>query len=451
MKRVSLIIILLFPLLINAQTITTVAGNGINGDSGNGGIAISASINRPYGGVFDSKGNFYFVESNSNRVRKTSPCGIIDAVAGTGVAGFSGDSALAATAELNSPRWVATDTHNNIYIADGDNYRIRKIDTAGIIYTIAGNGVSAYSGDSGQAISASFIQPSGICIDSLGNIYIADDARIRKIDTSGIITTVAGNGTVGFSGDSGLATSAEIHAHGIYIDKSGNLFIADFYRIRVVNAITGVINTIAGTGISPYNGDGIPAISANFNTIGLVWDSIGNIYTADLDNNRVREIDTFGIIHTIAGTGIAGFSGDGGLADTATMYDPSGVAFDPCGNLLVPCKENFRIRKIIFDSSCNNCNPLSVNVANNHITVSIYPNPATTELTITSPNKINNITIANILGQTLQTEITNTEKAEINIAALPSGIYFVKVICTDNISSPLERSGEVSITKIVKQ
>ncbi|MBX2907498.1 MAG: T9SS type A sorting domain-containing protein [Taibaiella sp.] len=277
--------------------------------------------------------------------------GVIRTVAGTGSSGFIGDGGTASSAQLNSPRWVSIDVNDFIYIADAGNNRIRRIDTFGVITTIAGNGTMASTGDGGSALSASLMQPTGVCLDSSGNVYEVENTRVRKIEaSSGIITTIVGNGSSGFSGDGGIASLAQIQAGTVYVNReSGDIYITDFNRVRKINATTNIISTIAGTGAGTYSGDEIPAISANISPVALAWDDTGNIYVAELGNDRVRKIDTAGIIHTIAGTGVAGFSGDGGLATAAQLFDPSGIAFDLCGNLYIAEKENYRIRKVTFN------------------------------------------------------------------------------------------------------
>jgi len=446
--KTLLCLLLFIPFFVSAQIITTIAGTGIAGDSGNGGPAISAQLNIPYGGTFDIKGNYYFVEASFNWVRKISRSGIITAFAGTGVAGFSGDSGLANIAQISSPQWVATDNIGNVYIVDVGNHRIRKVDTFGRIYTIAGNGGSVFAGDGGYATAASLYAPGGVCIDRSGNIFICDATRIRKVNTSGIITTIVGTGVVGYSGDGGTADTAKIHAGRIYVDTLGNLFIGDYYRIRKVDVGTNIIHTIAGTGSGLYNGDGIPATSANINEVALAWDKSGYLYIADLGNNRVRKIDASGIIHTIAGNGNSIYSGDNGPADSAGIWDPSGVAFDTCGNLYITSKENFNIRKVTFDTSCgksigDTTNVVNIATANNGI--EIYPNPASSSLQITvNSGQLSmgcNYLILDIMGRKLLEGEITLPRQQIDISRLVDGIYFIEV----------NMDGEKVIKKFVKE
>ncbi len=253
MKRVISIIVITFCINANAQIITTVAGNGIGSYSGDGGQATAANLNTPSGVAFDAAGNLYIADVNNNRIRKVTTAGAISTVAGNGTGGYSGDGGQATNAELNNPRGVACDATGNLYIADFENNRIRKVTTVGVISTVAGNGTGGYSGDGGQATVAELNQPIGVTLDTAGNLYIADtyNNRIRIVTTAGVISTVAGNGTGGYSGDGGQATATELYTPaGITFDAAGNLYIGDVEnnRIRKVTTV-GVISTVTGNGI----------------------------------------------------------------------------------------------------------------------------------------------------------------------------------------------------------
>ncbi len=337
--------------------ISTVAGNGTQGYSGDGGAATSAELWDPYDVAVDSRGDIYIADTFNERIRKvTVSTGVITTVAGsTRTAGYSGDGGPATSAELDWPMGVAVDASGNIYIADYYNQCIRKVTAStGIITTVAGDGTQGYSGDGGAATSAKLNLPTGVAVDSSGNIYIADwyNYRIRKVTVStGIITTVAGDGTGGYSGDGGAATSAELYyPSSVALDASGNIYIADAdnYRVRKVTASTGIITTVAGDGTAGYSGDGGAATSAELDyPYGVALDASGNLYITDVLNERIREVTAAtGIITTVAGDGTQGYSGDGGLATSAELHSPMGVALDLNNNIYFPDIINERIRAV---------------------------------------------------------------------------------------------------------
>ena len=259
----------------------------------------------------------------------------ITTIAGTGVASYSGDGGPATSAAINFPESVAVDHAGNIYFADLTNFRVRKVDPSGTITTVAGCGQVTTPcalvglGDGGPA-TAPFMGPFDVAVDSAGTLYIADDGHqsIRKVDSSGIITTVAGNGKAGFSGDGGPATGAALNGPGgIAFDSAGNLYIADLSNNRIRKVDTaGIITTVAGNGVNGFSGDGGPATSAALaNPHAVAVDSAGNLYIADTNNFRVRKVNSAGIITTFAGTGTVGFSGDGGPATSALITGPKGM------------------------------------------------------------------------------------------------------------------------------
>jgi hypothetical protein len=320
---------------------TSVAGGGPTPYfGGDGGPATQANLNEPFAVVVDSAGNYYIADSANNRVRKVDTNGIITTYAGTGQGGYSGDGGPAINAEL-FPRALALDAANNLYIIN--NSSVRKVDAGGIITTVVnGSKTSGFSGDGGPAIDAQLFQPLGISIDAKGNIYIADTSnyRVRKIDTSGIITTVAGNGTSGRNGDGGPATSAQLgYTQGVAVDSLGNLYIADG-RIRKVDT-SGILTTIAGQLQHGFSGDGGPAVKAYLNIgAGVTVDPAGNIYILDAvsfsgGNDRIRRIDTNGTITTIAGNGNLHNQNPYNLPATETTIAPSAVALDSAGNLYI--------------------------------------------------------------------------------------------------------------------
>jgi len=276
--------------------ISTVVGNGTRGFSGDGGPAASAQLNFPYGVAVDVVGNLYIADDGNNRVRKVSAGGVISTVAGNGTFGFGGDGGPATSAQLYEPSGVAVDVAGNLYIADTANNRVRKVTVAGVISTVAGNGTSGFSGDGGPATSAQLNLPSGVVVDVADNLYIADtiNNRVRKVTVAGVISTVAGNGTAGFSGDGGPATSAQLNApNGVAVDAAGNLYIAD--GNNVVREVTaGAISTVAGNGKIGFSGDGGPATSAQLNVpSGVALDAAGNLYIAEVGfqgSSRIRKV-----------------------------------------------------------------------------------------------------------------------------------------------------------------
>jgi len=338
---------------LSSSIITTVAGNGTAGYSGDGGAATNAGLYTPAGVAVDATGNVFIADNRNNCIRKVNTAGIITTVAGNGISGYSGDGGVATNAQLQSPYGVAVDVTGNLFIVDLDNNRIRKVGTNGIITTVAGNGTFFYSGDGGAATNAALGWPWGVTVDTTGNVFIADhgNSRIRKVGTNGIITTVVGNGTQGFSGDGGAATNAELNGPaGLAVDVTGNLFFADLYnnRIRMVG-INGIVTTVAGNGTNGYSGDGGPATNAElYSPAAAAVDATGNLFIADNSNNRIRKVGTNGIITTVVGNGTQGYTGDGGSATNGGLYYPEGVALDAIGNLFIADTFNGRIRKVVF-------------------------------------------------------------------------------------------------------
>jgi sugar lactone lactonase YvrE len=333
-------------------TITTVAGNGTAGFSGDNGAATSASLQFPQGVFADATGNLFIADEANNRIRKVNASGVITTVAGGSTSGFAGDGGPATSAQLRFPFGVFVDSAGNLFIADEGNSRIRKVDTAGTITTIAGNGTVNFSGDNGPATSASLQFPIGVFADATGNLFIADQGnnRVRKVNASGVITTVAGTGAGTFSGDNNPATGAQLNVPAsVFVDSAGNLFIADQQNaaIRRVDHATQVITTVAGNGTGGFVGDGGPATSAQLNfPSGVFVDSAGNLFIADEFNNRVRKVDITGNITTVAGNGTGGFAGDNGPATSAQLSSPNGVFVDSAGSLFIADSSNNRIRKV---------------------------------------------------------------------------------------------------------
>jgi sugar lactone lactonase YvrE len=333
--------------------ITTVAGNGTNGYSGDGGPATSAQLNYPYGVAVDTGGNLYIADTGNSRIREVTLDGSITTVAGNGTQGYSGDGASATSAELYYPFGVAVDAAGNLYIADNWNGVVRMVAADGTITTVAGNGKTGYSGDGGPATSAEFDSVIGLTADAAGNIYVADlyNSVIRRFVPNGTITTVAGHANCStYFGDGGPATSACLqNPRGVTVDGVGDVYIADTSnnRIRKI-APGGTITTIAGNGAAAGNaGDGGPAANAELTTPRAVAaDASGNVYIADLGNNRIRKVKPDGTITTVAGNGTAGYSGDGGAATNAQLNGPKGLTLDVAGNLYIGDTSNNVVRKV---------------------------------------------------------------------------------------------------------
>jgi len=331
-------------------TINTIAGSTTAGFSGDGGTAISATLNNADGLVLDSVGNIYIADNANHRIRKVTPAGVISTVAGNGTAGYSGDGGAATSAALHSPQDMVVDSAGNLYIADAGNNVIRKVTPAGIISTIAGTGSAGYNGDGGSATNAMLNFPRYVTLDSGGNLYISDsfNGRIRKVTPAGIISTYAGNGTSGFSGDGGVATNAAFggNVDGLVFDSAGNLYIADVNnaRIRMVTP-AGIISTYAGNGTQGSSGDGGAAINAAIeDPEAITIDLSGNIYVGSYGAYDIRKITPAGIISTVAGGGSS--LAEGVAATFASLAAGFGVAVDSAGNIYITSLNE--VRKVTY-------------------------------------------------------------------------------------------------------
>jgi Secretion system C-terminal sorting domain/NHL repeat len=521
MKRI-LSVLLCLPFLSNGQIINTIAGNGSTGYSGDGLAATAAAISDPGGLAFDHFGNIYIGGYYNNTIRKVSPAGIITTIAGNGTGGFSGDGGPSTAALLSYPTKIALDPSGNLYIADQLNNRIRKISTTGIISTVAGNGSVGFGSDGVAATSTSVFHPTGVCLDASGNIYIADCAnnRIRKVSTSGIISTVAGNGFTGSGGDGGMATAAQLYQpFGVTVDATGIIYIADQQNNKIRKVSTsGIITTSAGTGVSGFSGDGGMASAAQLSTPGaIILDNAGNFYIADQSNHRIRKVTSTGVISTIAGIGSPGFSGDGGPAIAAEFNALNEIQFDTSWRLVICDNTNHRVRRIgtcpnyittqpVHDtvpeltnatytvittmpspvyqwqedpgtgfvnlanvwpysgvttntltihntsmylntthyrcyisngSSCTDTSSSAILIVRSttgtlHLsaeTVNIYPNPAHDKLVITMPEQVRHghIQLINAIGQIVSKRDIENGSGTLDIAELPAGIYIAKI------------------------
>jgi len=415
--------------LSNGMIITTAAGNGTNGYSGDNDAATNASLNWPSGVAVDASGNVFIADAINNRIRKVDTNGLITTVAGNGTYGYSGDGGAATNAGLDTPFGVAVDASGNLFIADTDNNVIRKVDTNGLITTAAGNGTYGYSGDGGMPTDASLSFPSAVAVDATGNLFIADTGNsvIRKVAPNGLIATVAGNGKLAYSGDGGPATRASLYyPYGVAVDAFGNLLIADTGNsvIRKVDP-NGVITTVVGNGTYGYSGDGGAATHASLDyPQGVAVDASGNLYVADTDNNRIREVDTNGLIATVAGSGANGYFGDGGAATNASLYCPQGVAVDTFGNLFIADRCNARIREVALAGNptlrLNNVTPDN---AGNYTVVITSPYGSITSsivtLTVVSP----------LVSQPKSLFVTNGSQASFSVSvsgALPLSFQWQK-------------------------
>ena len=412
--------------------ITTIAGGGAAGCfcfTGDDGPATDATFAHPLDVQVDDSGNLFIADLDNFCIRKVNSAGIITTVAGIGGSfGYNGDGIPATDAQLHDPFSIAVDHKGNLYIADAGNNRIRKVDTAGIITTIAGSGISGYGGDDSSAVLCKITYPGGVAVDIDGNVYIGDGSnnRIRRVDTSGIITTICGTGVAGFSGDSGLATLANINnPFKIAVDSARNIYFSDNgnNRVRKINSL-GIITTIAGNGIYGGSGDGGPGINAELNgPEGVSIDYSGNCYIADPQNFRVRKINSAGIILNVAGTGVPGFSGDNGPPLLAELADPTGVAVDTGGNVYISDQGTNRIRVIRHTVDVPNIN-------NTDNAINIYPNPCKGHSMIrynSAKEGALSIAIYDVTGRIVQRAKGTTNQAIAITLDVPAGVYYLSV------------------------
>jgi hypothetical protein len=430
------IIICLFVCACNntqAQTniITTIAGKAwvSASDSGDGGQAINARLFAPESLCLDKFGNIIIADAGNNKIRKINiVTGFLTTIAGIDSGGYSGDGGLATNAMLWIPSSIAIDTVGNIYIADGRNHRIRRIIIAtGIITTIAGNGIAGNLGDNGLATNAQLNGPVGLCFDKLANLYIADyfNDKIRMVEaSSGNISTFAGSGIYGYTGDGGQATNAAFSsAIQVFADNSNNIFICDQFNsvVRKVDALSGIITTIAGTGVAGYRGDGGLAINAKLNEpAGGYVTKENDILIAEFRNGVVRKINgSTGIITTVAGNGTWGWAGDGGAATDAELSCTQ-VVIDKDGSMIIADYGTNTIRKV-YNPKLGTPPILSEGA------VKIYPNPATDELTIENAAG-SEVRIFNLLGQEVCKKVLSSNSEVLGIANLVNGVYMVQVM-----------------------
>ena len=440
---------------VHGQYMTTVAGNGTGGYTVDGVAATIAEINNPNHIAVDAAGNIYIADAQNNRIRKVSiATGLISTIAGTGVAGFSGDGFPAIAAKVNAPCGIALDAAGNIYFSDQGNHRVRKITIAtGNISSVAGNGAGTYGSDGVAATSTSINNPAGIVLDGANNIYIADrdNNRIRKVTAAtGLISTIAGTGTAGFSGDAAAAVAATLNMpQAVAFDPSGNLYIADGgnNRIRKITTASGNINTVAGNGTVTYGGEGVSALATGFNTpMDVAFDASGNYYVADQGNSRIRKITiSSGLVTTATGTGTAGYNGDCISPSAAEINMPVGVAFDASDNLYISDQANSRVREIVppcsgtpstgiitstLTTGCNSYTPtISLNGASTGCDITYQWQSSTDGTTYTSIGGATNISYTTLL--------TVSSYFKCVVSCVSTGTFFSSTSIYLNVDHPL--------------
>lgn len=447
------------PVLSLAQTsnmrVYTVAGNDTATFYGDGGPATNASLSATEGIWFDNNCNLYISDMEHSRVRKVDGLtGIITTIAGTGNGGNSGDGGPATNAQIAGPYGLYADVNGNVYFADYSNNNVRRVDGAtGTITTFAGGGSSSTDG---IPVTASALnQPHNVYGDAAGNIYIAEVGRIRKVDaTTHIITTIAGTGVGGYSGDGGPATTAQIGAGvaGMVFDADDNLIIADRNnsRIRKIDAHTGIITTIAGTNTFGYSGDGGPATNAELRgPISICIDRYNNLVIGDNVNNLIRKVDaSTGIITTIAGVGMnaTGSTAEGALATTAEIH-PEFLYLDLSGNIYYS-NYGAKVRKVVgynpgIVDGGNTCGKAGISDLTNNDVAEIFPNPTAEKITIRAANnKITRVTITSLAGKALYQHAYNASEIQIDVSRLPPGMYLLELE---------DENGQRVVRKVVKE
>jgi hypothetical protein len=421
------------PAMLSAQTINTFAGKAGTGSyKGDGGLATAGALNKPASVAVDKQGNVFIADFYNNVVRKVSPAGIITTIAGNNTEGYCGDGGPATAAKLHGPWGVAADEAGNVYFTDKENHAVRKVNTSGIITTIAGKGKPGYWGDNGPATAALLNHPLGLAVDNAGNIYVADNSNtaVRKINAAGTISTFAGNHKAGYSGDGGPATAASFkNIRYVACDANGNIFISDTWNsvIRKVNP-AGIVSTFAGNHTMKYSGDGGQATAAGiYFPVGITVAADGSLYIADNHNHVIRRVGSDGLISTVVGNGTRGYSGDGGPATASQMANPTSIAIDATGKLYIAEFVHNLIRVVNMPGEVKpiaDGNPTGINV---------YPNPSHGAFTVSLPEYKTPAAIAiiDVAGKVVENRVLSQPNAQavpfmLNNAA--AGSYIVKVV-----------------------
>lgn len=422
----------LINLVVKAQIINTFAGGG---SSLSDGVAATSALSLPFRGVAsDSNGNIYFTDRTVGtgyfKISKVNTSGIITRIAGGGTVTAEGAPALAYS--MVTSHGLAIDATGNIYFSEQLSHKIKKISTTGIVTTYVGTGAMGFAGDGGAATSAKLNNPLGIAIDASDNLYIADanNHRIRKVTPVGIITTIAGNGIGGYSGDGSSATSAKINIpESVTIDAIGNVYLSDAnYTVRKINT-SGVISTFAGNTLIGFSGDGGPATSAQITPKAIAIDSYFNLYIADFLYHVIRKVNSSGIISTIAGQdGLSGFSGDGGNPLLALLNNPYGLFVTPDCNLYITDLSNQRIR-VINGSSCYvGLDELS----NDAPSIKVFPMPSTGQFTFEGLLAENKVEVYDITGRKIKSAIITETNNVLDITDNDKGVYLYTITSKEN-------------------
>jgi trimeric autotransporter adhesin len=435
---------LTFSSALRGQNINCFAGVALAGFAGDGGPATAAKINHPEGLARDIAGNIYFADASNNVVRKVDISGIITTVAGNPASTTYSEGAPATSIMLSNPFKLAIDAAGNLFISENGRYAISKVNTSGVITTVAGNGtlaVGGYTGDGTAATSVAIGFTGGLVVDGSGNIFFGDCPNnvVRKVDASGIISTYAGKFPGGpVSGDGGPATAATLAGpYGLALDAVGNLYIAEYGNavIRKVST-SGIITTFAGNGTPGYSGDGGQATAAMLSGIGDVTvDGAGNVFIAEYGGNVIRKVNTSGIISTVSGRGVYGFSGDGGPATAATLHGPYGVLTNAAGDLYISDCVNNEVRFI-------NNSSLVVNSFHNSFQPTVFPNPLTNVVHVNNIKEAANYTISNVAGIKKLWGVLKVGNNTIITSSLAPGSYNLEINC--------EGKG-ISYTKLLKE